>query len=217
MFRRYRVNMVLGLLVLAISILISCSNDNAPPANAGKETPKTATSKVDWADMLLGPGDTTQYAWVGKMQAWPDTLYIPMDSASRGQLEDLTFAFATWIFKDVAMDSVPNLNGCRISTIIAARHIPDYQLIKEFRIDSVVVFEPGQDIPAGRRPLFPAARKFLQTVWQVEFLTAEEDYQKLDFPEGTLLQPRAYASWRGKTLIFDLPPQKYEYLTEQSQ
>lgn len=211
---RYRVRrcVMMGLMALMVSVALSCTNDTAP-ANNGKTTAKPESTKLDWVDMIMRPTDTTQHEWAGRIDQWPDTPQLVRDSEGLWHIDDLTFAFATWVFKNVEMDGVPQLNGCRVTITIAGRHIPDYQLIKEFKIDSVLVFAEGQTTPAGRRLMFPAARKFLETVWQVEFVTAEEHYEEIDFPENTMLQLRAFASWQGRTFIFDFPPQKYEYIT----
>jgi hypothetical protein len=198
-----------GLLAL---MLLSCTNEKTPADNSKTEA-ASESAKLEWVDMILRPTDTTQHQWAERIGGWPELPQLVVDSAGLWHIDDLTFAFDYWVFKDVAMENIPTLNGCRVTILIAARHIPDYQLIKNFKIDSVQVFEEGQTIPTGRRLMFPSTRKFLETVWQVEFVTAEEKYEDLDFPEGALLQLRTFASWQDRTFIFDLPPKKYEYIT----
>lgn len=192
---------------------ISCSGNDAdsPDTTAAGKKP-APSAKLQWADMLMQQGDSTQVDWVDLMGDWPATQQIGVDSMMRAQLADLTLAFSPMVYKNLEMDEVPELGGCRVEIIVAGRHVPDHRLMSDFTVDSVFLFRPGDTAPAGRRLLFPARRKYFEGVWQVEFVTSNESYAELDFSEGMELIPHAYVSWRGKSLIFELPPAVYEYI-----
>jgi len=149
---------------------------------------------------------------VGRIAHWPDTLRLVADSTGRVQLDDLTFAFDVWILKNLDWEHEPRMAGLRLSVLAAATYIPDYQLIKHFNVDSVLLYLPGETEAAGRKRVFPARRKFLEGVWQVEFLPKDEAVIDLDFPEGTRLKPEIYTTWQGKTFIFEAPYCPYEYV-----
>ncbi|MFC1475543.1 hypothetical protein ACFLQW_00900 [Candidatus Zixiibacteriota bacterium] len=204
-----------ALLLLTMSVLtiVSCSGDKTSPPKPQNARPGgPQTTKLQWADMIMGRGDSTQGSWLDAMNDWPDFQKVIVDSTMRTQLADLTFAFHTWIFKNKELEYLPNLAGCQVNVIVAARHVPDHMLMKDFSIDSVLLFRPGETTPAGRRLMFPARRKYLAGVWQVEFATSDVAYKELDFPEGTPLKPDVFVSWRGKSLFFALPPSVYEYI-----
>jgi len=206
--------LILGLCTLTAGVILSCSGNGSEPAETKKQNTKTESSKLQWTDMILKPTDTTQHQWMEQLDSWPATPPITWDSAGLAHLDDLTFAFTAWAFKSVPLQEIPEMSGCMVSIVIAARHVPEYQVIKDFVIDSALVFEQDQTTPAGRRTLFASKRKYLETVWQVTFVTQGDEDAAFDFPEGTLLHLKAYATWLGKTLIFDLPPVTYEYITE---
>jgi len=200
------------ILTALAAIAISCSGEKTPPPEKKTAEKMSALSeKAQWADMLLRPTDSTRRNWVSEMAGWPDPLVISLDSSGRAQISDLTFALDIWAFKNLDLAGDSAASGLRVEIAIAATHIPDYLLIKDFLIDSVQFFLPGQDAPAASRTIMAARRKFLQGVWQVQFIHADAPTARLDFPEKTRLVPKVFASWRGKKIIFAAPPIMYEY------
>lgn len=194
---------------LALSIF-SCSEEKTPPPET--EVIVQESAKAKWAEFILRPRDSLQHDWVGRIAHWPDTVRLVADSTARARLDDLTFAFDVWIFKNLDWEHEPRMAGLRLNVLAAATYIPDYQLIKLFNVDSVLLYLPGETEVAGRKRVFPARRKFLEGVWQVEFLPRDEATIDLDFPEGTRLKPEIHASWQGKGFIFELPDRPYEYI-----
>ena len=198
---------------LPLIAILSCTGEQTrtPEKKTAQQATSTLSEKAQWADMILRPTDSTRQDWIREMPGWPDPVVLATDSAGRAQISDLTFALYTWAFKnlDAAGDSMQG--GLHLEISVAATHIPSHLLMKDFSVDSVRLFLPGQEEPAGCKKMFPSRRKFLQGVWQVQFLPAEPATIRLDFPEGARLKPRVFVSWRGKKIIFDAPPVMYEY------
>ena len=211
----HRLLYVLSLLLstLGVLMIVSCAGEEASPPKPKDAVPGAPRSaKLQWADMLMGPGDSTQYDWVDGMGDWPDTQRVIADSTGRAHLGDLTFVFDTWIFKNKDLEKMQQPANCQLNIIVAGRNVPDHLLMKDFSIDSVLLFKPGDTTAAGRRLMFPARRKYLEGVWQVEFINSDDSDEKLDFPEGMRLRPHVYVSWQQKNLLFELPPSVYEYV-----
>jgi len=200
------------LMTIAILTLLSCSSENSSPPKERTAEKSSSFSKLDWADMLLRPGDTTRVAWIEGLADWPNNQNFTTDADGRVLVEDLEFAFHTWVIKnlDFAGDTV--MGGLRASITVAATHVPNHLLMAEFSIDSVLLYRPGAKDPAVRKKLFPARRKFLEGVWQVEFVQDGNAPPEPDFPEGTQFSPRAFVSWKNKKIIFQLPDIAYEYI-----
>jgi len=160
----------------------------------------------------MRPGDSTHVAWIDSLATWPDIQELTVDKDGRVRIDDLDFAFHTWAIKNLDYAGDTLMGGFRVSVTVAAAHVPDHLLMAEFLIDSVLLYEPGAEVPAVRKTLFPARRKFLEGVWQVEFV--QEGYAPLepDFPEGTQLVPHAFISWKGKKIVFQMPVIAYEYI-----
>ncbi len=199
--------------VVAVLAVLSCTgNDTAPPDTKTAKQKRSISSKAQWADMLLRPADSVGQDWVSQMADWPDTLRVTVDSTGRAQIVDLTFAFDAWVFKNLDWEDVPERAGLRVSLIVAGTYVPSHLLMKDFTVDSVLFYLPGESEAAGGKEMFAARRKFLDGVWQVEFLPTSEASIKLDFPEGTRLKPRVFVSWRGKKIIFEMPRTVYEHI-----
>jgi hypothetical protein len=159
----------------------------------------------------LRPIDSTQQDWIKQRPTWPDTITLAVGTNGQAKIDDLTFALDIWTFKNLDYDQDTLFGGLRLSLLVGAAHVPSHLMMRDFSVDSVLLFAPDRADAAARKAMFAARRKFIEGVWQVEFLPTEQALLKTDFPEGTALKPRVFVSWEGKTIIFEMLPTIYEY------
>ncbi len=208
--RHIAVAMIFCLVTMTV---IGCSEEKTPPPEQQTTTTDARPEKMLWADMLMGPGDSSRTAWVSEMPNWPDTIVLDFDSTGHAYLNDLEWYALGEAGENASLSPDHPLYGSRVTVTLVARHIPDYKLIRGFAIDSVAVYPAGENKPAGTQYMMPSRRKFIGGVWQQVFIPTAPAGVVPQFDDNEQLHLRGYGSWGDREIRISFPPVSYEKIS----